>query len=115
MSGNFVANNCRLVGTHLTTTSNTAVFTATGYSQVIGLWLGNITAVNATATVKYFSNAAASEYVILFQHTVRGNYGLWVPTEAFSLNASDEIRVQAGTANAIDVIVSVAEIPGRSG
>ena len=33
----------------------------------------------------------------------------------FAVDASDEIRAQAGTANALEVIVSIAERPGRSG
>lgn len=112
---NFVANNCRLVGTHLAGTSNTAVLAATGYTQVIGVRLANITAADKTASVGYFNAAAADEFKLLFQHIVPANGSVWLPLEAFALNVSDEIRVQASAASSIDVIVSIAEVPGRSG
>ncbi|MDW6020236.1 hypothetical protein SAZ10_00505 [Mesorhizobium sp. BAC0120] len=115
MSGNFVSNSCRLIGARLTTTSNTTVFTAAGYVQAIGIRLANVTGAAATATVAWFSASQNSDFRLLFQHSVPANGQIWLPLEAFSLNQSDQIRVQAGTANAIDVILAISEIPGRSG
>jgi hypothetical protein len=115
MSGNFVSNACRLIGAHLTTTGNTAVFSAVGYVQVIGIRLANITGSNAVTTVSWFSSAANDQYRLLFQHVIPANGQVWLPLEAFALNENDQIRVQAGTASAIDVILSISEIPGRSG
>lgn len=115
MSGNFVSNACRLIGVHLTTTTNTTIFTAVGYVQVIGIRLSNITGTNAVATVAWFSSVANDQYRLLFQHTVPANGAVWLPLEAFALNESDQIRVQAGTASALDVVLSISEIPGRSG
>ncbi len=115
MSGNFVSNACRLIGAHLTGTTNTTVFTAVGYVQVIGIRLANITAVNATASVAWFSSVASDQYRLLFQHTVPANGAVWLPLEAFALNEGDQIRVQASAANALDVVLSISEIPGRSG
>ncbi len=115
MSGNFVSNACRLIGAHLTGTTNTTVITAVGYVQVIGIRLANITAVNATASVAWFSSVANDQYRLLFEHTIPAKGQVWLPLEAFALNENDQIRVHAQTANAIDVTLSISEIPGRSG
>lgn len=114
---NFVSDNCRLLGTSLTTTNNTAVFTApdNGYDQIIGVRIANITAIDATASVRWFDSSANVSFCILFQHTVPANGAIWLPLEAFAPDTGDELRVQAGTANALDVITSIAELPGRSG
>jgi hypothetical protein len=114
---NFVKDNCRILGTSLTTTNNTAVYTApsVGYVQVIGVRISNITALDATASVRWFDSSANVSFCLTFQHTVPANGAVWLPLEAFAPDASDEIRVQAGTANALDVIVSITESPGRSG
>jgi hypothetical protein len=114
---NFVGNNCRILGTSLTTTNNTAVFTApaNNYDQVIGVRVANITALDATVSVRWFDNSANASFCLIFQHTVPANGAVWFPLEAFALDESDEIRAQAGTANALDVIVAIAELPGRSG
>jgi hypothetical protein len=100
---------------HLTTTGNTTIHTTTGYTQVIGIRLANITGTAAVATVAWFDSAAADQYRLLFQHTVPANGAVWLPLEAFALNQGDQIRVQAGTASALDVVLSIAETPGRSG
>lgn len=115
MSGNFVHDACRLVGAHLTDTTDDTVLTAAGYMQVIGIRVANVTASDAIITLNYYSKVDNSEYRLLYQHTVTANAAIWLPLEAFSLNANDEIRAQAGTANALDVILSISEVPGRSG
>lgn len=112
---NFVQNNCRLIGAHLTGTGNTTVLTAKGYTQAIGIRLANITGTDRTASVGYYSANDASEYKLIYQHNVPANSAVWLPLEAFALNADDQIRVQASAANAIDVVLSIAEVPGRSG
>ncbi|QAZ46764.1 hypothetical protein [Mesorhizobium sp. Pch-S] len=112
---NFVQNNCRVLGTHLTGTTNTTVLTATGYTQVIGVRLSNITSSDKTASVGFYSISATDEYKLLFQHIVPANSAVWLPLDAFALNVGDEIRVQASAANSIDVVTSIAEVPGRSG
>lgn len=115
MSGNFVHNNCRLVGTHLTATTDTTIYSATGYAQAIGIRVANITAGDVNVTLSWYSNVATDEYRLIYQHAVPANSAIWFPLEAFSLNSSDELRAQASAANALDVIVSISEVPGRSG
>ena len=114
---NFVGNNCRIIGKSLTATTNTTVFTAgaSDYDQVVGVRVANITALDATISVRWFDSSANASYCIIFQHTVPANGAVWFPLEAFAVDPSDEIRAQAGTANALDVILSLASVPGRSG
>ena len=114
---NFVSNNCRIIGTSLTTTNNTAVFTepTSNYDQIVGVRVANITGTDATVSLRWYDSSANVSFVIIFQHTVPANGAVWFPLDGFALDPSDEIRAQAGTANALDVIVAVAEIPGRSG
>jgi hypothetical protein len=114
---NFVNDNCRLLGTSLTTTNNTAVFTApaNNYDQVIGVRVANITALDATLSLRWFDSSANASFCLIFQHAVPANGAVWFPLHGFALDESDEIRAQAGTSNALDVIVSIAERPGRSG
>lgn len=114
-SGGYVGQSCRLVGAHLGSTNNTTVFTAAGYPQVLGVRIANITASSAAVTVRWFSAAANDQFCLLFQHVVPGNGAIWLPLEGFALDQGDEIRVQASVANALDVIVTIAETPGRSG
>lgn len=115
MSGNFTRDNCRLVGAHLTDTTDTTILTGSGYMQVIGARVANVTGTDATVTLNYYSKADDSEYRLLYQHTVPANGAIWLPLEAFSLKTDDEIRAQAGTASALDVVLSISETPGRSG
>lgn len=114
---NFISDNCRLIGTSLTTTNNTAVFTApaSGYDQVIGVRVVNKTALDAVVTLTWFDNSANASFHIIYQRTIPANSDEYFPLEGFALPGGDEIRAQAGTANALDVTVSIAELPGRSG
>jgi hypothetical protein len=43
------------------------------------------------------------------------NGQLWLPLETFALAENDQIRAKAGTANAVDIILFISEVPGRSG
>jgi hypothetical protein len=114
VSGNFSGVPCLLVGTHLDSTTDTAVLTGVGYRQVVGLWLSNLTSSDKTADVSWYSKNDDDAYDLLKGHTVPANGNVWLPLEAFSLGKDDELRVKASAADAIDVIVSIAELPGRS-
>jgi hypothetical protein len=115
VSGNFGRDNCRVVAASLTTTGNTTVFTAAGYVQVIGVRVANLTGADVAVTISYYAIANTTQYRLIYQHLVPANGALWFPLEAFSLYPGDEIRVQAASSNALDVLVSLLEIPGRSG
>lgn len=112
---NYARDPSRSVGAKLTTTNDTTIFTVTGYTQVVGIRCANITSSAATVTVSWYSNADTTAYRLVYQQSIPGNLYAYFPLEGFGVSAGDEIRVQAGTANAIDVVLTVVEVPGRSG
>lgn len=112
---NFARDPSRSVGAKLTTTLDTTVFTVTGYTQIVGIRCVNVTASAATVTVSWFSNADATAYRLVFQQSIPGNLYAYFPLEGFGVSAGDQIRVQAGTASAIEVVLTIVEVPGRSG
>lgn len=112
---NYARDPSRSIGAKLTTTTDTTIFTVTGYTQVVGIRCANVTASAATVTISWFSDADAAAYRLVYQQSIPGNLYAYFPLEGFGVSAGDEIRVQAGTANAIDVVLSVVEVPGRSG
>jgi hypothetical protein len=112
---NYSRDPSRSIGAKLTATTDTTIFTVTGYTQVVGIRCANVTASAATVTVSWYSNADLAAYRLVYQQSIPGNLYAYFPLEGFGVSAGDEIRVQAGTANAIDVVLTVIEVPGRSG
>lgn len=115
---NFAKDQCRALGVKLTGTGDTTLFTATatGYTQIIGVRCTNITGTAATITVTWVDNdAGPATYYLVYQQSVPGNQFLYMPLEGFGIMPSDLIKAQAGTANAIDVVLTIVEVPGRSG
>ncbi len=110
---NFSRENCRAIGKHLTTNTNTLVYQATGYPHVIDIRCANLTGADVTVTISWFSVKDNDQYRLIYQHPVPANGAVTFPLDAFAPIEGDEIRVQAGSANAIDVILSLAEVPGR--
>lgn len=115
MSGNFAFNVSRAVGAHLTTTAETTVYTAKQYVQVVNIHCANTSAASATVTVKWYDSSLADSFVLLNAAPVAANDALHLIVEAFGIASADEIRITAGTANVIDVTLTVVELPGRSG
>lgn len=112
---NYARDPSRSIGAKLTATTDTTIFTVTGYTQIVGIRCVNVTAVAATVTVSWYSAADLAAYRLAFEQSIPGNLYAYLPLEGFGVSAGDEIRVQAGTANAIDVVLTVVEVPGRSG
>lgn len=112
---NYSRDPCRSIGARLTTVNDTTIFTAGGYAQVIGIRCVNVTGVAATVTVSWFSAADNQSYRLVFQQSIPGNLYAYFPLEGFGVSSNDQVRVQAGTANAIDAILTLVEVPGRSG
>jgi hypothetical protein len=111
---NFVSDPCRIIPAHLTTTGVTSLYTAQGYAQAVGIRVANLTGGAVTLTINYYSALLNDTFRLLFQGQVPANGAVFFPLEAMALAPNDEIRVQAGTSNALDVILTIAEIPGRS-
>lgn len=112
---NYARDPSRSIGAQLTTTADTTIFTVTGYTQIVGIRCANVTGTAATVTVSWYSSADTAAYRLVYQQSIPGNLYAYIPLEGFGVSAGDEIRVQAGTANAIDVVLTVVETPGRSG
>ena len=112
---NFVSDPCRILAAHLTTTSVTSIYTAEGYAQAVGLRAANVTSSPVTLTINYYNSRLNDTFRLLYQGQVPGNGAVFFPLQAMALDPNDEIRVQAGSSNTLDIILTVAEIPGRSG
>ena len=115
MAGNFVSNNCRVVPTRLTTTADTVCHTCMGYTQVVGVRIVNT---HATATpvvnFKYKPNGSAITYFYQANYTLPVSSALWFTFDAFGASENDQLIVSSSIANAVDVFVLIAEVPGRS-
>lgn len=112
---NYAKDPSRSIGAKLTTTADTTIFTVTGYTQIIGIRCANVTASPVPVTVSWFSADDATAYRLVFQQPIPGNLYAYFPLEGFGVDPGDQIRVQAGTASAIDAVLTVVEVPGRSG
>lgn len=112
---NYAQNPCRSVGSSLSATTETAVYTAGAYAQVVGVRIANKAASDTTATLSWYSSKDDASYVLVYQAPILAHSYAYFPLEGFALISSDEIRVTAGAADALDVVLTVVEIPGRSG
>ncbi|PWL17395.1 hypothetical protein DKP76_11495 [Falsochrobactrum shanghaiense] len=110
---NFSRENCRAIGAHITTTANTTIYSATGYPHVIDIRCANLTSNDVPVTISWYSIQDSDQYRLIYQHPIPANGAITFPLDAFAPIDGDEIRVQAGSANAIDVILTIAEVPGR--
>ena len=115
MAGNFAANNCRVVVTRLTTTTPVVCHTAAGYTQVVGIRVVNIHPTAApTVDVMYKPAGSAITYYYQANYPLPVSTALWYAFDAFGETENDEISVRASIANAVDVFVTIVEVPGRS-
>lgn len=115
MSASDFTNRVTPTGTILTTTALTTCYTARNvFDNLLGVWLANITGAPVTATVGWYDADAATTFYLCFQYPVAAN-GIFIPEpRGFGLDPADEIRVTAGTANALHCIVLTAEVASRS-
>lgn len=98
------------------TTAVYSVSTNAGaYVQAIDLNCANVSASEATVTVEWFRAKDSQTYRIIYQGKIPVNEARHYNMDAFGLEPGDEIRVTPGAANTVDAIISVLEIPGRSG
>jgi hypothetical protein len=103
-------------GKKLTDTSTTAVFTAVAGTQsvVLAVNLANIDGTSAVdATVEWFDKSANLSYRVTSTDSVAADNREAIEFP-IALDPEDEIRVTAGAANDLDVIVTVVETPGNA-
>jgi hypothetical protein len=114
-AGNFVKDNCRVIPTRLTTTAATVVYTAIGYSHVVGVRIVNYHASNTpVVSFQYKTVADGVAYNFQSNYTIPVAGALWFAFDAFGIYAGDQLLVTSSIANCVDVFVLIAEIPGRS-
>jgi hypothetical protein len=112
----------RIIGTVLTDTAQTTLYTASTNSSTIAIpsdiHVTNVTAVAANITLEYSITTGGTVYTLVYRYPVQPNgTGLHLSDDdglGFQLAAGGTIRATAGTANALHVSLSVIEIAGRS-
>lgn len=112
---NYVNSPVRSIGKRITTAAVTSIYTATGYAQVLGIRCAAIGGTASTVTVEWFNSRDNVTYRLIYQGTIPANFAAYYSLDGFALDASDEIRVTCGGANTVDVVLTIAEIPGRAG
>lgn len=88
---------------------------AGAYAQAIDLNCANVSASEATVTVEWYRAKDDLTYRVVYQGKIPINEARHYNLDAFGLEPGDEIRVTPGAANTVDAIITVLEIPGRSG
>lgn len=109
--GNLVA-----VGKRLTTTAETTIYAASrGMRPCLDtLNIANVTGADVTATVRWYDASAATSFTLVMTVSIAAAARLTIADVPLSLREDDELRVTAGTADALDVIAVLIEATGAS-
>ncbi len=105
----------RTIGTKLTTTGQTAVFTAAGanLTEVVEwIRMTNTTALAGTLLLEWTDASEAVTYTLMGTETIAPNSSATLELGA-AFPPGDALKATAGTANAFQIIVAVEEM-GRS-
>lgn len=100
-------------GSNISDSSYTDVYTvpASTTTVVLGLNICNKTASAVTATVRITDTSASVSYQVIDTVSIPGRTSLEIMAgQKYILEATDILRVQAGTASALDVTLGVMEI-----
>lgn len=101
--------------TKLTTTLPTSVYLAKDRSRpvVVGIRITNSSAGAVTAAVALYDAAAVGDFPLTGTVSIAANDTLELSDMPLALLDNDAIKVTAGTANALDVVVTALEGVGR--
>lgn len=115
-AGNFVSNNCRVIPMRLTVTTPVVVYTAgQRFTHIVGVRIVNWhTSASPLINFIYKPIADGVSYFYQANYTLAVGSALWFPFDAFGIYQNDQLIVQSSVANAVDVFVLIAEIPGRN-
>ena len=105
----------RITGVKLTTTSQTTIYTAAGNNMnevVEWVHVSNTTASPATVILEWTDSSAATTYKLVGGQNVPANVAIRLEL-GVGLPPGDAIKATAGTANALEIVIAVAEM-GRS-
>jgi hypothetical protein len=114
MSGNFVANNCRLIPTRLGA-GTSLCYTAAGFPQVIGVRIVNFhTSATPRVSLTYYKATNSMTHWLQANLLIPVAGAIWLPYEGFAMYENDQLLAACDTANAIDILLFLAEVPGRN-
>lgn len=101
--------------TKLSTTAQTTAYLAKDRARpvVVGMRITNFSAGAVAANVALYDAAAASDFQLTGTVTIAANDVLELAGMPLALLDNDAIKVTAGTANALDVVVTALEGVGR--
>jgi hypothetical protein len=93
----------------LTTTSSTTIYTVPGGCSALvqSIVIANEDSVTRTATAEFYDSSATSTFTLIKDAGVPTASSLNMIDRPFVLEAGDQIRVTAGTANVMDVLASI--------
>lgn len=101
--------------TDLTTTTETTIYTAPDvWTYLHKLHVSNVTGSAATITVSIYDDSETTLFSWVTTKSVPANDLMDFELD-FQLAEGDEVRVQAGTADALEVALTFTEQGGRSG
>ncbi len=109
----------RAIGTKLTTTAQTALFTAENqYAFPADLHVANVSAAAVWFTLELYQAANTTTYTLVYRYEIQPNStGYHVSDDdalGFQMANGDILYGTAGTANALHAVLSVNELAGRS-
>ena len=107
--------NRRTVGKSITTTALTTMYTCdVKVAHMASVHAANASTVSETVTISWFDSSASATYDLITAATVTaGSYFRLEFNDGFVLRKNDEIRVTAGSADELDVIVTIIEPIGN--
>lgn len=109
----------RIIGTLLTDTSQTTLFTADdGYAIPTDIHVANISGSAVSVTIEYSPQTGGTVYTLVKSYDIQPNStGLHLSDDdglGFQIATGGTIRATAGAANALHVSLGVIELGGRS-
>jgi hypothetical protein len=107
----------RVIGTRLTTTAATTLFTASSGKNVTEavtqLRVTNLSGSSQTVTIHWLDSSASSNIAVYYQYPLAPGGTLIDADLKFRFDASDAIKATASASNIMDVILLISE-RGRS-
>ena len=105
-------------GSKLTTTAATAVYTRPttirAKTRISTMWICNTDSVARSFTLEWYDVSAGVSFRILKSYVLAPNIAVSVEFPSLWIDKGDEIRVTAGTANTLEVIVTAETYGGGS-
>jgi hypothetical protein len=112
---NFAKEPARSIGYKAANTTINTAYQAGQYSQVVNIRVANVLGSDADVSIYWYDSATAIQYTLVDASTVPAHRYANYPFDAFALKRDDEIRIKNSTSSAFHSVLTVVEVPGRSG